>query len=463
MHRLSRRALVALVVCVLVAGCASEREEPKADSAEASSTTMVAADTGFGTLPSPCGKGDGGGATDVGVTADAIHIGYGDDAGFAGLPGGGHEMSDAVKAMIEWCNDQGGINGRPIVGTYYDAKITEVNNAVTQACNDKVFMLIGEGWTLDSTQEAGRLGCGLPAFPTYGVSPQFTNAPKMVAAVPNPVDFQPVGLARWYAETYPAKAKKVGTVALNFAASLDTLDKQRSTWPKVGVTFLGCDLQLSITGEADYKPFAQKLKDCGAEAVSFIATPYPVFENFLEAAAQLDYHPDYLLEANFYDQQFSKWNTDGFGDGVFVRLTDVPLEQADRNEATGDYVRIVQANGGDVSDLGIHATSAFLLWATSVQACGADVTRDCVVDHALSIHDWDGGGLGGKADVGKNLPSNCELVVTLDGTAWKQVAPAKAGDFICDPDNVQAVTGPVVDKVNLGPDRIVHQFEPPGS
>ncbi|MCU1486865.1 MAG: hypothetical protein JWN67_3611 [Actinomycetia bacterium] len=462
MSQLTRRALAALAVCVLIAGCSSSRDEEETSASTTTTTAAKAANT-FGTLKSPCGSGSGGGATDVGVTADAIHIGYGDDAGFAGLPGGGHEMSDAIKAMVKWCNDQGGINGRPIEGTYYDAKITEVNNAITQACSDEVFMLVGEGWTLDSIQEAGRLGCGLPAFPTYGVSPQFTNAPKMAAAAPNPVDLQAVGLVRWYAETHPEKAKKLGSVALNFAASLDTLDKQRSTWPEVGAAFLpGCDVQLQLLGEADYKPFVQKLKVCGAEVVSFIATPYPVFENFLEAADQLGYHPDYLLESNFYDQQFSKWNAKGLGDGVFVRMGDVPLEQADRNDATGDYVRIVRANGGDTSALGIHAASAFLLWATSVEACGADVTRDCVLEHALSIHDWDGGGLSGKADVGENRPSTCGLVVTLDGTSWKQVAPGKAGTFDCNPDNVQPVTGAVVDKVRLGADRRVHQFEPAG-
>ena len=30
--------------------------------------------------------------------------------------------------------------------------------------------------------------------------------------------------------------------------------------------------------------------------------------------------------------------------------------------------------------LGMQATSSFLLWATGVDACGADVTRQCVLD-----------------------------------------------------------------------------------
>jgi hypothetical protein len=320
-------------------------------------------------------------------------------------------------------------------------------------------MLVGEGFALDAAQEQIRLGCKLPAMPTYAVSPEFANGPLMAAAVPNPVDYQPVTEAAYYASKYPDKAKKMGTMFANFPATQDTKDKQNSTWPKVGVTHLSCQLEYNIVGESDWKPFVQKLKQCGAEAVSFVGSPYPNFENFLEAADQLSYHPDYLLQANFYDENFAKWNTKGLADHVFIRLQDIPFEFASKNKATKDYLDAVTKSGGDISDLGIHATSAFLLWATGVKSCGSNVTRDCVLKYALSQHDWNGGGLSGKADVGKNLPSPCEAVVTLSGSTWKQVYPDTQGTLGCDAKNVQQASGNVVDKVQLGPDRIVHKFE----
>ena len=88
----------------------------------------------------PAGRGRG--SAEQGVTDDAIVIGYGDDAGFSVLPGLDHELSDAMKAMIAWCNDQGGINGRPDRRPYYDAKFTEVVNVMQDAC-EQVFMLVG--------------------------------------------------------------------------------------------------------------------------------------------------------------------------------------------------------------------------------------------------------------------------------------------------------------------------------
>lgn len=101
---------------------------------------------------------------------------YGDDAGFAASPGLNHEQADAMRAMIEWCNDQGGILGREVVGIYGDGKITEVNNVMTQAC-EQAFMLVGEGWALDASQEQIRLGCDLAAVPAWSVSPAFAHGP----------------------------------------------------------------------------------------------------------------------------------------------------------------------------------------------------------------------------------------------------------------------------------------------
>jgi hypothetical protein len=141
----------------------------------------------FGTLPSPCGKGKATGSTDTGVTNSTINIAYGDDRGFSGLPGLDQEMGDAVKAMVAWCDAQGGINGRKIVGDYYDAAITNVGSVMTQACK-KDFMLVGQGFALDSLGEQTRLGCNLAAVPGFTVSPQVANAYEMYQATPNPAD-----------------------------------------------------------------------------------------------------------------------------------------------------------------------------------------------------------------------------------------------------------------------------------
>jgi ABC-type branched-subunit amino acid transport system substrate-binding protein len=460
-----RKAAAALLIGALVtSACGSDRDDETSDptttaaSADGATTTTAAPDVTFGDLESPCGPGDPTAASDQGVTADTIKIGYGDDAGYPQAPGLNHEMSDSIKALIDWCNEQGGINGRQVEGTYFDAKILEVNNVMLAAC-DQVFMLVGQGYSLDSAQEQTRVGCGLPSVPTYTVSPEFANGPLMYQPVPNPVDFQPVAVANYFSKTFPDKITKTAVMFGNFAATRDTKDKYLSTFANLGFEFLDCPQEYNISGEDDWKPFVQKLKDCGAEIVLFVGGPNPTFENFLVAADQLEYRPLYGLEGNFYDQQFSAWNTAGIADNSYVRMSTLPFEATDKVKALQDYRAIVEGAGGDISLLGMNAASAFLLWATAADACGDELTRQCVLDELTAIHEWNGGGLAGTSDPGANMPSECEVVMKLEGTKWVQVSPTTLGELECDPANVQPVTGEVVDKVQLGADRKVHLFE----
>ncbi len=161
----------------------------------AGASTSASSSSTFGTLPSPCGKGKATGATEQGVTNSTISIAYGDDRGFSGLPGLDQEMGDAVKAMVAWCNAQGGINGRKIVGDYYDAAVTNIGTVMTQACK-KDFMLVGEGFALDGVAEQTRLGCNLAAVPGFTVSLGRGQRVRDVPGVAEPGERQPgvVGL-----------------------------------------------------------------------------------------------------------------------------------------------------------------------------------------------------------------------------------------------------------------------------
>ncbi len=407
----------------------------------------------FGDLASPCGEGDASGATQQGVTDQSITITYGDDAGYPSSPGLNHEMSDAMEAMIKWCNDQGGINGREVIGNYGDAQITEVVNQMTEACQT-AFMLVGEGWSLDSAQEETRLGCNLAAVPTYSVSAAFANGKDMIQPVPNPIDYTPVEIAAAMQKQFPDKITKSAVMFANYAATIDTKDKVLASYPDFGFTFLDCPQSYNIAGESDWKPFAQRLKDCGAEVVYFTGSPFPNFENLLDAAAQIDYKPIWITDANFYDLAFAQWNTSGNADNVYVREAFIPLEEASSNPATQDYIDIVKGNGGDVNQLGMQSASAFLLWATGAKACGSTLTSACVMEELGKVTDWTGGGLHAPTTPSSNKPPDCGLVLKLNGTAYERYYPEEVATYDCDPSYVVQVTGAVVDQANLDANRI---------
>ncbi len=277
--------MVTAVLLVVVAArrrvAGSRRGDGSASTPDPTTASSGQTSGRFGTLDSPCGPGDATGATDQGVTDEAIRIGYGDDAGYQGSPGLDHQTSDAVEAFVAWCNEQGGINGRQVDATYYDAKVTEVTNVMTAACAEE-FFLVGELFVFDDGQEPTRRECGLPAVPAAAGTARFANAPLKWEPMPSAIDRASVYGGVTLREMYPEKVKKAGVVYGDYAGheGPEGPGGRGLHRPRVGVPARVC-LRLQHRGEADWKPLIQRFKNCGAEVVYYVGAPAPSFENAL--------------------------------------------------------------------------------------------------------------------------------------------------------------------------------------
>ena len=432
--RLSRTigTCAAALALVTLAGCGGERSGDAVTGDNDNGSSAAATSGTFGDLESPCGDGDASGSTDQGISDDAIKIGYGDDSGFQYAPGLNEDVGDAVAAMIDWCNDQGGINGRQIEGTHYDAKLLEAATAMQKACQNE-FMLVGEGFAYDEQAEKFRVDCDLPVVPSFVVGSQASMGPNVFQPVPFPVDYYnnagPSLLAEISPE-YQASPELVSgdTPALQIAAS-----KLATGLEEIGITPAGCGISIAQAGEASYAPFAEKLKSCGAEAVWSATGAIPSSFGFFEAIKRAGLSPQLVGEANWYGVPAARWNVSSkAADGLLVPLQVQPMENADLVPAVQQYVDLMADAGGDTSMLGSQAVSAFLLWATVAKECGSDLTRDCMVEGLSNVNEWTGGGLHAPTNPGANTPGSCALVVQLEGGEWSQVAPEERGEFTCD-------------------------------
>jgi hypothetical protein len=439
-HKTFVRLLGVAAVAALAAGaCSSSRGSSSSTTASPAttggggSTTTAAAGVTFGTLPSPCGKGDAKGATEQGVTDTSIRIGYGDDRGFAGSPGLDQEMGDAVKGMIKWCNDQGGILGRQIQGDFYDAAITQTTTVMQQACKSD-FMLVGQGWALDESAESIRVGCNLAMVPGFTVGPDVANSPMMYQAVPNPVDYLPASPYYQYAQLFPDKIAKTDVLHTTLTSATEvSYNKDLEAMAAAGWTNANCGVTINYNGEPDYKPFAQKFQQCGVQTIFNNLGAGPPLFGMLTAIDQLGMKPNYLMETNDYTTQLSSWNTSGIADNAYLRDAFVPLEEAAQVPAVQQYLDAVKAVGGKVSQLGQQAASSFLLWATEAKACGSTLTRQCMINNLSKVHNWTGGGLHTTADPGGNIPPQCGMLLKLTGTTFSQFYPKTLGQFDCNP------------------------------
>lgn len=441
-----RLGAAVLALALVATGCGSSRSADPSAKAGGSDADIV---TKFGTLESPCGGGDASGSTDQGVTDTQIAIGYGDDHGFVSAPGLAEEVGDAIDAMVKWCNEQGGINGRELAGTRYDAAVTNTVPIMKKACA-KEFMLVGDGFANDFVGDAVRVQCGLPHVPAYTVGGNAAMGKLKVEPMPYPADFYNAGALKAVLETIPEVKESVAIIGTDAPATLVSNYKVGAALAALGVQPKDCGITLHMAGDASYAPMAKKLADCGVKSYFSSYTPSPQLFGFLEANQQAGVDLPLFVESQWYGEAGAAWNGQTkAADGLIAPLYVQPLENADIVPAVKQYQEIVEGDGGKTGMLGEFATSAFLLWATAAKECGSDLTRDCVMEKLAGVTEWTAGGLQAPTNPGENMPTNCAMLVRLDGDSWSQTYPETRGEFSCDPENVipmdPAISGITID------------------
>lgn len=422
----------------------SETDEPAAEAAM------------FGDAPWPCGPGDAAGATDQGVTDDTILLGAGDDRGFDGS-GLNEAMGQAVEAAVAECNALGGINGRQIELTNYDAKLFEISVAMTDAC-EREFMIVGQGFAVDGFGEEIRVQCDLAHIPAWTVSATAAHGPGMVQPIPNPADQIPLSLAAWFSDTYPDETQATGTLYTNFAATVESNAKIEAGYPEVGFNFIA-GLEYNVAGEEDWTPFVLQLKEAGAKTVFYSGSCLPAYQAIRAAAVVNEFDALWLADTPLYETGCAAANTDGAMDSTFVRSAFLPFEERDVAPGVDSYLTMMEGTGADTTALALQSVSAFLLWATAASACGSELTRDCVLANAASVEGWTGHGSHAPTNPGDNTSPQCGMVLEIVGTSYVRAHPAERGTFDCSEDFVaRDLQLEAVEDALLDADRVSQRF-----
>jgi ABC-type branched-subunit amino acid transport system substrate-binding protein len=422
-----KNRLVAMTVAgaVLLSACGSRAADQNAGSANADlnnasqvaasgSTPPGGASTGdankFGTLDSPCGPGNAKGATDTGVTDTELRIGVVNDE-TGPKPGLDKGMHDSMIAFVDWCNGQGGINGRQIKLDHLDAQLLNYQAKVKEACDTELAMVGGLA-ALDNTGAQDGVDCGLVNVPGAADSPEQTEAENTVQPVPNPIYRYNVGSDKWLMQNYPDAVKNAGVIWSNFPAVEQQAQRQMEARQKIGFNFTYTNK--SNVNESNWAPLVLDAKNKGVQFMTLVSS----FEEVVPMQASMDqqgFKPQVMaLETNYYDQQYPD-NAGATANGTFVRLTGWPIEEADKRPAEAKYLELLKKSVPDAQPalLGQQAFSAGLLWATAVKSLGSNVTRPALLAALKNIHQWDGGGLHGVTDPGANLPSTCFIMLQV--------------------------------------------------
>lgn len=450
-----RRLVVVLAALVLVAGACSSRGEDASgtDDTGGSTDTTAAADGGgetFGDMESPCGEGSGETTTTTapsdpaevqGISDDAIAVGTVADPGFTGRPGLNQEIFDAGEAFVEWCNGQGGINGRQLELTQYDAAISNYQPELDAAC-DQEFAMVGGGAVQDNLWATTGAACGLIDVAGFAVTPEKSGTvgpdvveeSRVVQAVPNTSDTYEVGGLQTLAEEHPEAFQHVGILYGDFETLRLQADKGRQAIEAEGGSIVS-EQTYNLLGEANWAPIASTLEGDGVQWVYFVGEPQNL-ALLQQAMVEIGYQPEVTFqEANHYDAEYLAAAGEA-AEGTFVRAVYVPFEEAGENAATQQYLDMIEAVDGKVALLGAQSVSAWLLFADAARQCddAGTLTRTCVLATAGSVTEWTGGGLHAPTDPSTNTPTHCSMILQVQDGAFTRYSPDEG--FDCDEDNL---------------------------
>lgn len=386
----------------------------------------------IGTLAVPCGKGEAAPTdpptSDEGVTADTIKIAViSDKAGQVKVPTA--SIEESMQAFTDWCNGFGGINGRKLELTKIDSKLFSHLEATKEACNAGVFAIVGSGSVTDNQGAQAMVDCGLIEVPGYTATAAKGLSDNVVAPLPNPSNFYPIGGALWVEQQHPKAAKKAAILASSIETATVQAERIKLAYEAQGYEFV-YDKTTGVVQES-YATEASEMKAKGVEWVTMVSATSETAKLLRDMKTQ-GFEPEVIdLGQQYYDPDLLK---EPGSEGAIVQLNTVPFEEVDDSPALQAYMAAYDEVGAkvDPTSLGVQAFSAGLLFATAAKTVGNDITRESVLAALKDIHEWDGGGLHFLADPGANASSNCFMYMEVVDGKFKRLWPEEPTTFDCD-------------------------------
>jgi hypothetical protein len=399
-------------------------------------------------------------ASDVGVTADAIHIAIVADVDNPLAPNLFEGARYGVEGAAKYLNSKaggGGVNGRKLVVDFIDSQLNanKTRNAVISACEND-FAMVGTSMVFltsadDLTHCPDKTGAatGLPDMPSFTAGVVESCAPTVYGLNPPQLHCDTATSAP---QTYtsskmagPWFVSKFGRNKLHglMVYGTDSKDAERSSraeldaFMKSGIKadqYVGVSATTPQTG---YTGFVQKMKADGSNVVSIVGGQ----PSSLRAEMQLQ-------GMNVADVAFlcgcyaggDKFTSDPALDGVYIWGYTLPFEEASSNAMLRTFVKYVPTDKQDgFAEFAWAATLAFAQAAeTTMKQHGVNgLTRaNFLKDGVTSLTRFDAGGMMGAVDIAQKLPTNCTMILQLVHAKYLRRFPTKKGTFDCKPSNL---------------------------
>jgi ABC-type branched-subunit amino acid transport system substrate-binding protein len=397
-------------------------------------------------------------ATEIGVTANEIHIATVADVENSLAPGLFKGGVDGVTGAVKYINANGGIAGRKLVLDFIDSKLNpnDARNGFITACQND-YAMVGNGTFLVASlddvtnckDQAGQT-TGLPSMPAVATGDNQSCNPVTFPIAGSQVDCATVGQSpqRYQGQVGDSQyyVKKYGKLQGPLVVSADSKATARSTSvlgllaKKAGIDITQTVPMSSRDPQTAYTPVVQQMKNSGAN-YNLTGTPVDnVIAMRQEAQLQGLTDPKFVWSCQIqcYDNKTTQAGSAMANTKIVMNF--LPFTETKANPTLAAFVKYVgkdKINGFAV--WGWVSTMLFKQAAESVvKAQGVNgLTRANLLTALQDTHSFDAGGMWGKMDPGAKVSTACFMILGFDGSKYAREYPSKAGTFDCKPANHQ--------------------------
>jgi ABC-type branched-subunit amino acid transport system substrate-binding protein len=424
-RKASKIALASLagISLLALAACSSSKAS---STAPTSSTSSPAGSSSGGTLLAPVKVT--GTISGPGVTANTITIG--DIATVSGpVPGLFQGANDGLDGWAAYINANGGIDGRQVKVIHLDDAFdcSTFKNDLNQLAGE-AFAAVGT-FSLEDT-------CGVPVLKAH---PNFPYIPALMDvalyALPNAYSPQPnpPGSAtttfNYIKGLFPNDITHTGTISSGSETSIGK--ESQLTAESLGYKY--SYIRFFGPTETNFTSDILRMKADGVKIVDLLETDVNIDAEFIQEAAQQNFHPDAIVSVAAYDANFLKLlgnpslasNLYGVVYGPLYLGTDratVPavntFDTWMANAKPGTPLNLFEQESWDAATLFLQA----------LHGAGSQITQSSVVSALGNIHSFDAGGLQAPSNPGSKIGTHCVVIAGVRNGQWTRIYPSSGLD-----------------------------------
>ena len=366
----------------------------------------------------------------IGVTSSTITIGQ--ISTLTGpIPGGGKGALDGLKAYVDYINANGGVDHRQLKLVQEDDALNCTNDKqFVQSLAQTAFASVGTFALLDVCEQPALTAA--PTFPdiqAYVLDPALLSLPNVTAPAPAPYGYQTTG-ALWVKDKFPQAISH--TAQLYVSAAQSSANSYALTYQSLGYKYL-YRRGLGLT-ETNFTSDVLRMKAAGVQVVDLGSDDEQIVADFLENAAQQNFHPQAIISAVAYDPKLFSTIGAVSADNVYMPLS-YPMflgqDLATNPELATLTTWMHKVHPGETPDLyAVDAWAAGVLFVQALRHAGSNPTRSGLLSALSKITSFTADGLLPTADPGGRDGSTCMVIVGVQGNQFVRLDPPGHG-FEC--------------------------------